>query len=347
MRGLVDLGHVGQRHGVADARDDVLALRVLQVVAVHALVATRGVAREADARPGVGAEVAEHHRLDVDGGAEVLGDLLLAAVEHGAVGVPRVEDGADGQVELLARLLGERPAGFLLDDRLVGLDQLLEVLDPEVGVGGRAAVLLEVVEGVAEQLALDAQHRAAEHVQQPPVGVVREAGVVAARRQTLDRLVVETDVEDGLHHPGHRGGRPRAHRHQQRVAGRAEAAAHRLLEGLEVLGDLVGQAVGLASLGEVRAAGLRGDREPGWHRQSEVRHLGEVRPLAAEEVLLVLVAVREVVDVGAHEAVKHFCRLLWQGSHRATRRFPEGSRSTMAADRRGEIAPATDGVGEA
>ena len=114
-----------------------------------------------------------------------------------------------------------------------------------------------------------------------------------------------------------------------------------------MLGDLVGQAVGLASLGEVRAAGLRGDREPGWHGQPEVRHLGEVRPLAAEEVLLVLVAVREVVDVGAHEAVKHFCRVLWQGSHRATRRFPEGSRSTIAADRRGEIAPATDGVGEA
>ena len=96
----------------------------------------------------------------------------------------------------------------------------------------RAAVLLEVVEGVAEQLALDAQHRAAEHVQQPAVGVVREARVVAARRQALDRLVVQTDVEDGLHHPGHRGGRARAHRHQQRVAGRAEAAAHRLLEGL-------------------------------------------------------------------------------------------------------------------
>ena len=136
VRGLVDLAHVGQRHRVADARDDVLALRVLQVVAVHALVAARGVAGEADAGAGVGAEVAEHHRLDVDRGAEVLGDLLLAAVEHGAVGVPRVEDGADGQVELLARLLRERPAGFLLDDRLVGLDQLLEVLDAEVGVGG-------------------------------------------------------------------------------------------------------------------------------------------------------------------------------------------------------------------
>ena len=55
------------------------------------------------------AEVAEHHRADVDGGAEVVGDPLLPPVEHGALGVPGVEDRAHGEVELLARLLRERP----------------------------------------------------------------------------------------------------------------------------------------------------------------------------------------------------------------------------------------------
>ena len=107
VRRLVDLLQVGERHGVADTRDDVLALRVLQVVAVDALVAAGGVAGEGDAGAGVRAEVAEDHGADVDRGAQVAGDALLAAVELGAVGVPRVEDGADGEVHLLAR----RPAG--------------------------------------------------------------------------------------------------------------------------------------------------------------------------------------------------------------------------------------------
>ena len=56
-------------------------------------------------------------RADVDGGAEVGGDALLAAVELGAVGVPGVEDGPDGEVHLLARVLREVPAGLLADDR--------------------------------------------------------------------------------------------------------------------------------------------------------------------------------------------------------------------------------------
>ena len=50
---LVDVLEVGQRHGVADAGDDVLALRVLQVVAVHALRAAARVAGEGDAGAGV------------------------------------------------------------------------------------------------------------------------------------------------------------------------------------------------------------------------------------------------------------------------------------------------------
>ena len=61
VRRLVDLLELGERHGVADAGDDVLALRVLQVVAVDALVAGGRVAGEGDAGAGVGAEVAEDH----------------------------------------------------------------------------------------------------------------------------------------------------------------------------------------------------------------------------------------------------------------------------------------------
>ena len=86
--GLVDVLEVSQGEGVADTCDDVLALRVLQVVAVHAGVARGGVAGEADTRSRALAHVAEDHCADVDGGAEVVGDALAAAVDAGAFGVP-------------------------------------------------------------------------------------------------------------------------------------------------------------------------------------------------------------------------------------------------------------------
>ena len=235
---LVDLLQIGERDGVADARDDVLALRVLQVVAVDALRAACRVAGERDAGARLHVEVAEHHRADVHRGAQVGRDALLAAVDDRALGVPRLEDRAHGEVHLLARVLRERAAGLLDDDVLERLDELAQILGVEVEVVGGVLRVLGRVEGVLEVLAVDAEHGLAEHLDQPAVGVEGEPLVARLRRQPTYRLVVEADVEDGLHHSRHRELGAGADRDEQRVVGLAELLAHRLLERREVLGDL-------------------------------------------------------------------------------------------------------------
>ena len=90
------------------AGDDVLALGVEQDVAVQHGLAGRGVARERDPGRGVGAPVAEHHRLHGDRGAQVVGDALALAVGDGAVAVPGAEHGLDGQPQLLPRVVRAR-----------------------------------------------------------------------------------------------------------------------------------------------------------------------------------------------------------------------------------------------
>ena len=95
--------------GVADAGHDVLALGVDQEVAVRLVLAGRRVAGEADAGAGVVVAVAEHHRLHVDGGAEVVADALADPVGDGAGAVPAAEHGLDGAAQLLDRVLRERP----------------------------------------------------------------------------------------------------------------------------------------------------------------------------------------------------------------------------------------------
>ncbi len=229
-RGGVELVEVGERQRVADARHDVLALRVLQVVAVVAGHAGGGVTREADAGAGVVAEVAEHHGHDVDRGAEVVRDALAAAVQPGAVGVPRVEDGLDGQVQLLARVLRELPAGLLEHDRLELGDELAQVVGGQAGVGRDAPGLLLGVQRVGEPRAVDVEHRLAEHLDQSAVGVPREARVAGERGEALDRAVVQADVQDGLHHARHGELGAGAHRDQQRVVEVAERATEGVLE---------------------------------------------------------------------------------------------------------------------
>ncbi|CAM5529829.1 hypothetical protein SNARM312S_07686 [Streptomyces narbonensis] len=310
VRLLVDRLEVGQRHGVADTGDDVLALRVLQVVAVDAGVARGGVAGEGDAGAGVRAEVAEDHRADVDGGAEVARDALLAAVELRAVGVPGVEDGLDGEVHLLTRVLGEVAAGLGLHDLLEVLDDLLEVGGVQVGVAGDLLRGLGLVEGLLEELAVDAEDGLAEHLDEAAVRVPREALVVGLAGEAGHGLVGEADVEDRVHHARHGELGSGADGDEQRVVGLAELLAHLLLKGVEVGADLVAQCDGLRAALEVDLARLGGDREAGGNRQAEVGHLGEVRALATEQVLQVPVALGEVVDELLIINFRHGSRLL-------------------------------------
>ena len=219
------LAHPLDRLGRSDTGDDVLALRVREELPVEQLLARRRVAREADARAGALAAVPEDHLHDVDRGAEVVGDVVRPPVDLRARRLPRVEDRAVRAPELLDGVLRERAAGRLLVDALVRLDELAQVVRGELDVLRDAALGLEVGQRLLEAVPVDAVDDLAVHLDEPAVRVVREARVAGGRRETLDRDVVQAEVEDRVHHPGHRDRRARAHGDEERLARVAEALA--------------------------------------------------------------------------------------------------------------------------
>ena len=248
--------------------------------------------------PRVVALVAEHHGLDVDGRAERVVDLVLAAVVDRPLVVPGAEHGLDAARELLGGVLGELPAGVGADDVLELGDQPAQVALVQLDVVADTLGLLGVLQRLLEPVALHAHDRLAVHLDQPPVGVPREPLRAGLLGQTLDALVVEAQVEHRVHHPRHRERGAGADRDQQRVGRVAQAPAHPLLELLQVAGDLLQHAGGELAPGRpVGVAGLTGHGEPQRDRQPHVGHLGEVGPLPAEQVLHVPVALFEVVHV--------------------------------------------------
>ena len=299
--------HVVEIFGVADARHHVFALRVDEEVAVGLVLAGRGVASEADAGAGVVVTVAEHHRLDVDRRAQIVFDLLAHAVRDRTRAVPTLEHRLDRTVQLVAWLLGERCAGRLLDGRLVVIAQRAQHRGRQLVVRRGPRLRLGGFERVLEQLAVDAEHDPAVHGDEATVRVERESLVVRHVRQTLDALVVQAQVEDGVHHSGHRELRAGSHAHEQRVVGISELATHRLLELEHLLRDLLVETVGPSTL-HVRPTRIGRDREARRYRQLQhARHFGEVGALSTQEILVLhggtAVLVIEGIDVGHDERV--------------------------------------------
>ena len=65
-------------------------------------------------------------------------------------------------------------------------------------------LFLERGELVLERLVLDAHRGRAEHVDQAAIAVVGEPGVAGLLGQALDRGVGQAEVQDRVHHAGHR-----------------------------------------------------------------------------------------------------------------------------------------------
>ena len=292
------LGQLVDGLGRADASDDVFALGVDEVLAVQRLLAVGRVAREGDPGGAVGTAVAEHHGLDVDGGAPRPRDAVALPVEDGAVVRPGAEHRADGAPKLLMDVLRERRADVLLNESLVAFDQGQKRVRVEIGVLGGTGLTLgggeQFLERIGDLVGLGAhlEDDVAVHVDEAAVAIVGEAPVAGEPRQPFNRLVVQAQVEDGVHHSGHGLARPGAYRHQERVGGVAETGALLCLYGGELFANGFMETGRVALLVVVVVSTyFGGDGESRRNRETDAGHLGEVRALAAEQFAHLRIAV--------------------------------------------------------
>ena len=263
-------------------------------------MAGRGVAGEADTGAGAFTHVTEDHSADIDCGAQVVRDALTTTVDACALGVPGAEHGFDGHIHLGARILREVHALLLGNDLLEGLNEALQVVSGQFGVALDATSCLQIVQGVGEQVTLNVENRLAEHLDQTTVGVPCEALVARDLCETLNRVVVQTDIEDGFHHARHRELCARTHRDEERVVGVTQVAFHLVFDAAKSGSHLGFQGFGNNRILEVCAARLSGNGESGGNGQSKLRHFRKVCALTSEQVLHGLVALGEVIHILDH-----------------------------------------------
>ena len=310
----IDLGQFAALHflnglGRACTGDHVLALRVGQHVTIQHVLAGAAVPRERHTRAAVVTHVAIHHRDDVDRRSQTVGDPVHLAVILRAPRVPALEHRFDRAPQLLLRIIGEGPARALLDDRLEVVDQVVQIVGGEIDVAFDLAAGLRLVELCLERILAEVEDDVAIHLDKAAIGIVRKTRVLGPSDQPFDRLVIQAEVQDRLHHPRHRDRGPRAYRHEQRILGVAEALLGDALQMLQVAIDLGAECRRKRSLGDVRDAEPGGDRKAGRDGEAEVGHFGEAGALATQDVAhgggAVGAAVAEEIDVAlnGHSAI--------------------------------------------
>ena len=292
------LGHQRNRQRRAHASNNIFALRIDQVLAVEDVLAVGWVARKRNAGGAIVAHVSVDHRLHVDSGAPLMRNLVLVAINSGAIVIPAAKHSGNGAFQLRHRIIGEALVCPALHQVLVALHQLLEILLSEQRVFHHSALALHSVHDFLKRimvhlaLLLHAHHHVAVHLYEAAVAIPCKAAVTGGLLQGFDSDVVEAEIQNGVHHARHRIARAGAHRNQQRIATVAKLLLDFLLNDaqavLHLLGKLLREA---AAVVVVPVAHFGADGESGRNWEAHERHGGEVGTLAAEQCLLRTVAI--------------------------------------------------------
>ena len=294
--------HLLDGHGGAHAGHHVLALGVGEELAHQLLLAGGGVAGEGHAGAAVVAHVAEGHGLHIDGGAPGAGNVVHAAVDDGPGVVPGAEDGLDGPHQLLLGVGGEVGANLGLVLRLELAGQRLQVVGVQLHVLGDPLLLLHLVDELLKILLAHLHDNVGVHLDEAAVAVPGPAGVVGLLGDDVHHLLVQAQVQDGVHHAGHGGPGAGADGDQQGVLQITELFPGDFLQLVDIFHDFgLDLVVDLLAVLIILGTGLGGDGEALGDGHADVGHLSQVGALAAQQVAHVGVALgKEVQEFGSH-----------------------------------------------
>ena len=134
---------------------------------------------------------------------------------------------------------------------------------------------------------VNTQHDVGIHLDESAIAVIGETLVASLTRNCLHCLIIETEVQNRIHHARHGCTRTRSHRHEQWLFSTTEHASsplgHLIKRFLHLLIKFIGIGPLMVIIG---SAHFRRDRKTGRHWQIKAAHFSQVRAFTAEKVAI-------------------------------------------------------------
>ena len=191
---------------------------------------------------------------------------------------------------MLVSILWESGASTLFDDCFVALDQLFEVSSCKLIVEFNTSFAADLLEDRFEWAVvvfvdrLNAHDDIAIHLDEATIAIVSECWVARFFSECLNCLVVETKVQNGIHHARHGLASAGANGEKERVLFRAELFANFLFDHSNRSFHFSCECLRIFATVVVKVrADLGGDCEAWRHRQTNAGHLSEIGTLTTQK----------------------------------------------------------------
>ena len=289
--------HLADGHRSTNTGNDVLALSIGKELAHKVLFAGGRVAGKGNTGAAIVAHVAEYHYLHVNSGAPRIWNIVVTAVNVRAGVVPAAENGFDSADKLLFGVGGEVCADFVFVFGFELGSKLFKVVRSKLNVKLDSTFCFHFVDKLLEIFFADFHNNVGVHLDKAAIAVPSPTGVIGLFGHNFDNLLVKTEVQDGVHHAGHRSSCAGTNGNEKRVFKIAEFLAGNALKLFDVFHNFRHDfIVNLATVLIVLGAGFGGDGKALGNGKTDVGHLCKVGALAAEKLTHLCIAFREKVN---------------------------------------------------
>ena len=276
--------HLGDGHRSTNACNDVFALSVHKEFAHKSGFAGSRVTGERNAGTAIVAHVAECHHLNVYSGTPAVRNVVVHSVNVCTGVVPASEYGFDSFKELFLRIGGEVLADLFL---VFGFElgcQFFKIFGGEFDVVGYALLFLHLVDESFKIFLADFHNDVGEHLNKSSVAVPSPSGVTGLLCKHFYDLLVQSEVEDGVHHTRHGCSCARTNGNEKRIFEVAELLAGDLLHLFDVFHDLrLNLGIDLLSVLIVLSASFGGNSEALGNGKTDIGHFRKVCAFAAQK----------------------------------------------------------------
>ena len=279
------LAHLRDVHRSTNACYYVLALCIGQELTEQSLLTGSRVTCEGYAGTAVVAHVTECHGLYVNCRSPGIGDIVVTTVYVRTGVVPGTEYSLDCSHQLFLRIIREICADLLFIFCLELISQLLQVFCCQLYVLLNALLLLHSVNQLFEVLLSYFHYNVRVHLNKSPIAVPCPAGIAGFLCDCVYYGLVQTQVQNGVHHTRHGCTSAGTNGYQQRILRVTELLAGDLFHLADVLVDLSHDLiVDFLSVLVVLGAGLCCDSKALRYGESQTCHLCQICSLSTQKI---------------------------------------------------------------
>ena len=282
------LCHLSDRHRSTNAGNNVFALCVDQEFAHQLLFTGSRVTGECYTSTRLVVQVTEYHRHYVNGCTPWIRDIVISSVYVCTRVIPWTEYCLDSKLQLLYRIWREVCTKLILVLSLELLCKSLKICCCKLNVELNTLLFLHLVDQLLEVLLTNFHNNVWEHLDETSVRIIYETlkcWIWVTSDHSCNYLVVQTEVQDCIHHTRHRSSGTWTYRNKQWILEIAKLLAVDLLHLLNTFHSLSHDLIiNLTTILIVLCTSFCCNCESLWYRKTNCCHLCKVGTLTTKKI---------------------------------------------------------------